>query len=275
MPTQSEPVMLINGVPGDQVAATDRGLNYGDGVFRTLRVQAHEPQAWTTQMACLRRDCLRLDLPVPDADVLLAEARRLFAHTADGVLKIVVTRGSGGRGYVPPQNVQPVRIVSAHPLPPSVETLALEVSSIRFACQPALAGVKHLNRLEQVLARTQCARNDWPDALMLDGAGRVISTTMRNVLLCLDGVWHTPSLQQAGVAGATRERLLAACHALGQPVVRADCMLSDCYAASAMIACNSVSGVTPIIRLGTHELHHSVDMAVQCRYYLAAVQESN
>lgn len=266
----SDRTILIDGMPGDRVSAADRGLNYGDGVFRTVRVSAHEPVAWATQMATLAHDCRRLRLPVPHADTLYGEARRLFAGRSDGVLKIVITRGSGGRGYAPPQASDPVRIVSAHPTPPADAVLDLAESSIRLARQPALAGVKHLNRLEQVLARRECAENGWRDALMLDCAGYVIGTTMRNVVLVSRGQWLTPALCHAGVAGATRRRIMAALAGAGRPVTQAGLTLSDCYAAQAMMACNSVSGVTPVRRLGTHEFRDSLETAAYCRDALNA-----
>lgn len=264
--------MLIDGVPGKQVPAADRGLNYGDGVFRTMRVTGCEPVAWNAQMACLMRDCQRLALPRPDTKTLYREARELFANRHEGVLKIVITRGSGGRGYAPPEPAEPLRMVSAHPAPRAVGQLALQTSAIGFPCQPALAGIKHLNRLEQVLARAECAQHGWADALMLSTEGHVISTTMRNIVLAMDGCWLTPALDKAGVAGATRARIMTAVSRAGRPITEARLLLSDCYAARAMIACNSVSGITPVVRLGTHELPDSMAMAADCRARLNEAQ---
>lgn len=264
-PDTTDPAILINGLPSDQVFALDRGLNYGDGVFRTMRVCEHTPVAWSAQMQRLAHDCRRLGLPMPAAEFLYDETRRLFSGRADGVLKILVTRGSGGRGYAPPEAVEPLRILSAHQAPPPLETLELAESSIRLPRQPALAGIKHLNRLEQVLARRECVDHGWVDALMRDTSGYVICTTMRNLLLVIDGQWVTPALDQAGVAGATRARLMAGLARAGQPVTESCLTLSDCYAAQAILACNSVSGITPVVRLASHQLPDSADRAAYCR----------
>lgn len=271
--TEPSATTLINGIGGDQLSALDRGLNYGDGVFRTIRVVAHEPVAWTAQMATLERDCRRLCLPPPDAAILYDEARHLFANRPDGVLKIIITRGVGGRGYAPPAVVEPLRIVSAHAAPDALAALELGLSTLRLARQPALAGVKHLNRLEQVLARAECVRNGWSDALMLDTADQVIGTTMRNVLIAIDGRWLTPALDNAGVAGATRGRIMSALASVRRPVIEAELALSDCYAARAMVVCNSVSGITPVRRLATHDFPGSFDMAADCRCALREAEE--
>lgn len=264
--------VLVNGVASDRIAVTDRGLNYGDGVFRTLRVAQHAPVAWLAQMERLNHDCRRLALPAPDERTLLAEARSLFSQRAGGVLKIVVTRGGGGRGYAPPERPETTRIVSAHALPPPVTELVLDVSRMRLARQPALAGVKHLNRLEQVLARNECLRRGRGDALMLDSADYVIGTTMRNILLHLDGQWVTPALDQAGVAGATRARMMAALAQAGEPVAQTALTLNACYRAQAMIACNSVSGITAVTRLAGYGFPFSLKMAAHCRA-LADIEE--
>jgi len=262
--------VLINGSAADWLPVTDRGLNYGDGVFRTLRVARHEPVAWQAHMTRLRHDCERLLLPFPDATLLRTEARHLFRQRAQGVLKIVITRGSGGRGYAPAGADTPRRILSAHALPEPVEQLQLMPAAVRLARQPALAGVKHLNRLEQVLARQECAQRGVADALMLDSAGFVIATTMRNLLLRIDGRWLTPALTQAGVAGATRARIMGALAGSNSAVRTMELTLDACRHADAAIACNSVGGAVPVTRLADRYLPYSFAMAARCRRLLAA-----
>ncbi len=257
--------VLINGEATDRLAVTDRGLNYGDGVFRTLRIAQHAPVAWGVHLQRLRHDCQRLALPMPDEALLRAEAGRLFQERSEGVLKIVITRGCGGRGYTPLADPEPNRVLSAHEPPAVTAELELGVSGIRLARQPALAGVKHLNRLEQVLARAEYTHAGQADALMLDTAGDVISTTMRNIVLRLDGYWLTPELDQAGVAGAMRQSMMSALKAAGEPVQASRLSLSDCFRAQALIACNSVTGIIGVGRLADHVFASSLDSAVHCR----------
>ncbi len=257
--------VLINGEAIDRVAVADRGLNYGDGVFRTLRISRQVPVAWDVHLQRLHHDCQRLALPMPDETLLREEAGRLFRERNQGVLKIVITRGCGGRGYAPPGAPDPNRILSAHEPREAVIELALGLSGMRLARQPALAGVKHLNRLEQVFARAECARSGHADALMRDTAGCVIGTTMRNILLRIDGYWLTPRLDQAGVAGAMRQRMMSALETAGEPVREARLRLSDCFGAQALVACNSVTGITGVTRLANHVFPSSIDSAARCR----------
>jgi len=250
---------LVDGIATRQLPADDRGLAYGDGVFRTLRIARGAPEAWAAHIERLVHDCQRLMLPAPDEVALADDARRLIAvHQApasDAVLKIMITRGSGGRGYAPLRQPQARRIVSLHELPARAtqanEPLTLDQSSIRLARQPVTAGVKHLNRLEQVLARAECDRLGVADTVLFDTQGWLISTTMRNLLLRDDqGCWYTPRLDQAGIIGATRQRLLAGLKATGHQTKEIEMRLSDLTHFNAAIACNSVAGVSGLARIG-------------------------
>ncbi len=112
-------MVLINGVATDTVASGDRGLHYGDGLFETFAVQDEEPLCWERHMARLLAGCQRLRLPCPDAGLLWNESKRVCAGLRAGVLKLIVTRGAGGRGYRPPQTPAPARVVIAYPRPSS------------------------------------------------------------------------------------------------------------------------------------------------------------
>lgn len=262
----------IDGIPDAAVAGDDRGLAYGDGIFRTLCVRAGRIVAWSVQYDCLARDCGRLDLGVPDPAWLGEEVRRAAAGLAAAVVKIMVTRGSGGRGYTPPSVVRPRVIVSAHEMPARPNgPLALDLSPVTLAQQPLLAGVKHLNRLEQVLARKACLERACTDATMCDAEGRIIATTMRNLLFCdaRDG-WVTPDLSRCGVAGASRQRLMAHRAAIGRPVGETDIRIRDLAAFTAAIACNSVGGAIAVSRIGPQVFSQSAALAERADECLAA-----
>ncbi len=252
--------ILVDGEWQDHLPADDRGLAYGDGVFRTLRVAAGKPLAWDVHLQRLAHDCERLFLPVPSKAVLADDVGRLFANSNDGVLKIMVTRGSGTRGYTP-SGANGRRILSAHPLPealPLEHSLALDRSPVVLAQQPRLAGVKHLNRLEQVLARDECRHDRVEDAFMCDADGRIICTTMRNLLFVDNkGEWLTPALTRAGIIGATRQQVTSALSAAGQAVHEVDIDLARVDKCVGAIACNSVSGVLPVSRIGSREFSDS------------------
>lgn len=261
----------IDGVATDRVPADDRGLAYSDGVFRTLVVDDGVPVAWAAQYQKLSGDCAALSIPVPDAGDLSADISALFPGSASGVARLTVTRTGAGRGYAPPVNAGSRRIVTASPMPDYIpDSLALAWSSVALAEQPALAGVKHLARLEQVLARAECRRDGADDATMCDTSGRVISTTMRNLFfLQADGRWVTPRLDRAGIAGATRARLMDAFQANGKPVTEVSIKPAGLDTYVGAIASNSVSGVIAVERIGDVRYAQSRVMAERASALLA------
>lgn len=250
--------VLLNGQPARQLPVTDRGLHYGDGVFRTARVRRGRVCAWPAHYARLTHDCRQLFLPVPDAGLVQQEVQQLFPDRGNGVLKIVVTRGSGGRGYAPPQSAQPTRLLLRYPEPDYSQQRAsgvdIAVCRTRLARNRALAGVKHLNRLEQVLARRECAQASNPEGLLLDTDGNVISGTMSNVFMVKNGALYTPSLDHAGVIGATRQRLFALAGAADKRCHEDRLSLSALSAADELFLCNSLIGVWPVTQLADTRL---------------------
>jgi 4-amino-4-deoxychorismate lyase len=207
-------VILVDGLISESLSALDRGLAYGDGVFRTMRAESGKALLWRHHYRKLERDCARLNIACPAAPALISDIERLLHHEPSCVVKIIVTRGQGGRGFAPPEHVDPTRVVASFPLPlvpPGHDEHGVRVRwcSIRLAEQPALAGVKHLNRLENVLAR-----GEWTDAaiaegIMCDAHGQVIEGTMSNVFLLERDRLITPALERCGVEGVQRERLIA------------------------------------------------------------------
>ena len=264
---------LIDGHPATELPIADRGWHYGDGVFRTLRVHAGRAQAWPAHWQRLARDCQRLYLPPPDQRELRADLERLFADGGDGVAKIIVTRGAGGRGYAPPEPPRIRRAVLRYPLPDAAgQALTVGVSSLRLGRNPALAGVKHLNRLEQVLARREAVAAGWDEALMRDERGQVICGNMSNLFLVRGQELHTPELTHAGVIGATRQRLRAAAHAAGVVCRETTVSLNDCIAADELFLCNSVFGVRAIRAIHGHAIRAGAvhELTRRCRQWLEA-----
>lgn len=228
----------------------DRGLAYGDGLFETLRVSAGRLPWWDAHLARLANGARRLGLPMPDTAWLAGEASALLANApAESVLKLVLTRGSGGRGYSAPDAPVPTVLLSAHALPaPFDSPLSLRWCETRLALQPRLAGLKHLNRLEQVLARAEWRDPAIHEGLMLDAGGRVTCATAANVFALVGGRWLTPALHEAGVAGIARGWVLANAPGAAEAELRP----ADIEAAEALFLCNAVRGILPVGRLGQH-----------------------
>ena len=236
----------------DAVPVHDRGLAYGDGLFETMRAHRGAVPWWDAHWARLAHGAARLRLPLPDAALVRNEAGRLL-DGGDGVLKLVVTRGAGGRGYAPLAAGVPTWILGRHPVPVPAPGagLALRWCETRLALQPALAGIKHCNRLEQVLARAEWPSpadpgGDADEGLMRSTDGDVVCATAANLFVLRDGRWTTPRLDRCGVAGVCRAWLLHATAA-----IEARLAVHEVESAEALILCNAVRGILPVARLDT------------------------
>jgi 4-amino-4-deoxychorismate lyase len=254
--TDSEgvPQILVNGKATDGLSVLDRGLQYGDGLFETFRIHDELPQFWDRHIFRLARGCERLRLPAPPLEQLTDEARQLCEGRQSGVLKIIVTRGGGGRGYGPPGEVHPSRIVVRFPAPNYPESysrqgVAVRICDTRLGINPALAGLKHLNRLEQVLARAEWRDPAIHEGLMCDTEGRVVEGTMSNVFAVRDGRLLTPELSRCGVAGIMREVVLELAAKNAIPVQECSLEVEYLMSSQEVFLTNSLIGIWPVRRL--------------------------
>lgn len=246
-------MILVNGLPAGAVDARDRGLAYGDGVFRTLRVSGGRPVWWRDHFAKLAADCAALRLECPDETVLRAEVDGV-AGAADVVVKIIVTRGVGVRGYAATPGNACSRVVLAAPLPVHAQAdasadIRARWCTLRLSRQPRLAGIKHLNRLENVLARSEWDDPDIFEGLLCDDGGAVVGGVMSNLFWARGDILFTPDVRESGVAGVARARLLRAAKRLGIPTRIDRFPQAAILAADEVMICNSLVGVRRIARL--------------------------
>lgn len=252
--------ILVNGVEADRVSALDRGLAYGDGLFETIRATDGVAPLWARHLARLHEGCARLGLPAPGIGTLADEFARVVGGSPDAVVKIILTRGIGERGYAPPAIANSTRIVAAFPTPrlPADwyrDGIRVRCCELRLAAQPRLAGIKHLNRLEQVLARGEWSDADVVEGLMFDQRDNLVSATSANVFAAVDGELRTPPVDACGVAGVLRGALLEAL-----PDVRVQTTTKeDLMRADELFLTSSVRGVLPVraldesaLRVGRH-----------------------
>lgn len=237
---------LINGDSPGQITAANRGLQYGDGLFETVAVVDGRPLLWDAHMARLQRDAHRLGFDPPPEERLTYEVAALARVHPQAVLKIVVVRAAQGRGYRG-RTRESERVVTAWPWPTLAPAGALDIAwcATPLARQPRLAGMKHLNRLEQVLAQNELDPACW-EGLMQDTAGWVIEGTMSNVFIVSDGVLATPRLDQAGVAGVMRDQVLHRARERGIPVIVEALSRERVLAADEVFLTNSLMGVRTV-----------------------------
>lgn len=240
----------VDGQVGNCVPLSDRALQYGDGVFRTLLVWDGVVQRLASQLDKLLADAQQIGLKPPPRARLEQELSTIAGRRQRAVIKLVLSAGDSARGYL--RGDTPCRrMLSASPLPPwpaAYWSDGIRIASLayRLSEQPALAGVKHLNRLDQVLARAQLPEG-CSEGLLGDQRGLLSSGIMSNVFWWQDGGWHTPPLDRAGVAGSTRADIIRCLDSLDMPVRITQQSLEHCQAqCTALFVCNSVVGIWPV-----------------------------
>ncbi|MGL4939592.1 aminodeoxychorismate lyase [Shewanella sp.] len=206
-------MIWVNGSVQATIAAADRGLAYGDGLFATMRTNADGILWFETHQARVNDGAARLGFDWQMGTALCQQLTDLAKQYPHHCIKLLITRGVGGRGYAPPCHSTVTEVVSVHPIPAHYAQwqqrgVALQTSTVLLGHQPLLAGIKHLNRLEQVLIRSQPLAADVDDWLVLDCNGKVIESSMANLFFIKDRCVFTPSLAECGVSGVMREQVI-------------------------------------------------------------------
>ncbi|MBQ26270.1 aminodeoxychorismate lyase [Alcanivorax sp.] len=236
----------------------DRGLAYGDGVFETVRVAASgEAPLWSRHRARMVAGLHALDIALPDQSRLDAALNEGIAalRGEPGVVKLTVTRGVGGRGYLPPASAKPTVLWQSGELPAWSERLRREGLVLGLCQTPLypepLAGFKHLNRLPQVMARREVAGQGWDEGLLLSTRRQPLEATSMNLFARFADHWWMPDLAAAGagVAGVMRSHLFDTLQQQGEKVICDLRPLSQLRTADGLFLCNSIVGVLPVRKL--------------------------
>jgi 4-amino-4-deoxychorismate lyase len=272
-----QPAIWLDGTPTSVLPLPDRGLDYGDGLFETLLVHRGKPLYTELHMGRMAHGLRVLALP----DCLKAALQQLenAANTAFSLykwqwaaLRLGVTRGPGQRGYAPLANALPRILIQIGCLDRDggqMSTAAtLGVASIRLSKQPLLAGIKHLNRLEQVLAAAQAQAEGADECIMLDQTDHLTCVVAGNLFLVRSGKLLTPKLSECGVLGTRRSLIMEKwAPSIGLEVCEVSLKLSDLLTAEEVFYSNSLQTVRPIFRLREQNWdNHSVCTALFQRY---------
>ena len=242
---------LVDGEISDRISAADRGMNFGDGLFENIAVVHGQPRFWQRHIDRLNAGCEQLGIAATPQALLLREVKTVSAGQSKCVVKIIITRGVSGRGFVADSSAQVSRIVSSWSWPQDPDMLSqlgisARICNLRLGIQPALGGLSHLNRLEQVLARAEW--NDSPphEGILLDREDHVISAISANIFLVKSGHLLTPRLDRCGVRGVMRGAIIK------EFIERCEqrrIMLDMLPEADEVFVCNTVRGVFPITRI--------------------------
>ncbi len=242
---------LINGEIGQSVNVLDRGLQYGHGVFETMAIDQGRPLFWDFHWRRLLRGCETLQIPEPAESVLLRELQTVAAGHASAVGKVTLTAGASGPGYIDSNPLASNRIVAAYPWPESVAAarrsgIRMRYCQTRLSHNRVLSRIKHLNRLEQVLAVAEWRDQAYREGLVCDQEGYVISATSANLVIVLEGRLMTPRLDRCGIRGTLRDAIRAgfSTHMEKRRITRE--MVAE---ADEVFVCNSVRGVWPVVAI--------------------------
>ncbi len=246
--------ILINGQPTDSISIHDRGLQYGDGLFETIAVVNGQPLLLEKHLSRLTNSADLLKFPNQNINIIKNELFEFSQSIDRGIIKIILTRGVGGRGYGLPTEQSPNRILVKYPWPDYpqdmiVNGVKLRICDLRLSKQAIFFGSKHLNRLEQVMARSEWSDKAIFEGLLLDENDKIIECTMSNVFFIKDKTLFTPELNKSGVKGILREVVLEHAEKLGFKTTESSMVISDLNQMEECFITNSIIGICPVNQL--------------------------
>jgi 4-amino-4-deoxychorismate lyase len=246
-------ISIVDARAGGRVDPADRGLAYGDGLFETMACRGGRIRWLDHHLDRLLPGCGRLAIPAPDRSVL---RRELEAHCppGDAVVKLIVTRGAGARGYRVPEPAEPAMILSINPWPllPAADYtrgIAVRTCTLRLGENPQLAGLKHLCRLEQVLAQMEIDGTTAQEGLVRSSSGYVVGGIASNVFGVRGRGLVTPRISRCGVSGVMRRVVLEHAARAGIEAVEADLVPADLHTCDELFMTNAVVGLKPVSQL--------------------------
>ena len=245
--------VLVNGTPATEVSVFDRALQFGEGVFETIACLNGRPRFLPLHLERLEYGCERLGIQPPVQEEIAAEIRGLVSGVERSIVKLLVTGGEAvARGYARSGSERATRITIRYPWPHEDaarlhDGVMTRTLSMRLGENPRLAGLKHCNRLEQVLARAEIANDPHlAEGILFSSSGNLVSGTMTNVFLVRESVLLTPRIDQCGVAGVMRRVVLREARQLGIPTRECELRSENLQAADEVFLTNARIGIWPV-----------------------------
>ena len=246
----------INGKLTNKISIEDRAVQYGDGVFETIAIKDKLPEFWKEHYQRLSKGCKILKIKCLPETFLKKEINKFIKKSKKKkfVLKIIISRGIGGRGYNPPKNAKPTRILGIYDWPnyPEINLtkgITMDVCKTRISLQPFLSEIKHLNRLEQIIARSEWQNKTISESIMLDLNNNVIEGTMSNIFGVKKSIFYTPNIKSAGIEGIMRGIILKLLKKNKKKYIIKKITLKEFLKFDEIFMCNSIFGVWPVIKI--------------------------
>ena len=246
----------VNGKISKTIDVRDRSVQYGDGVFETIAVKEKSLKFWKEHYQRLNKGCKVLKIKCPPEVFLKKEINKFLRKTKKEklVLKIIISRGVGGRGYNPPRNTKPTRILGIYDWPNYLETnftkgIMMDICKTRISAQPFLSKIKHINRLEQIIARSEWQSRNIAESIMLDMNNNVIEGTMSNIFGIKKNIFYTPIIENSGVEGIMRGVILKLLEKNKKKNIIKKITLKELLKFDEVFVCNSIFGIWPVIKI--------------------------
>lgn len=242
----------INGEMETKVPIMDRGLAYGHGVFETIRISAGYSSLFDLHISRLINGAKILGIPIDKTSIETYFYDLIKLSPSEGIIKIIITAGSGQRGYAYSKPVDTCYIMQWFPIKPiplydKRKGVALHKCKYRLPYSPILGGLKHLNRLDQIIARAEWS-DDFYDGLMLDQDDNIIECTSNNIFIFKNESWITPKTDQCGVSGVMREYLInILLPSAGFKIKEVNLNMDAFLLADEVFICNSINGIIPVV----------------------------
>ena len=240
----------VNGKLTNKINIKDRVVQYGDGVFETIAVKKNSVEFWKEHYRRLSQGCRVLKIKCPSELFLRKEITNFLKKIKKKkfVLKLIISRGEGGRGYKPPKNMKPTRILGAYDWPHYPEInykkgIKIGICKSKIGFQPFLSKIKHLNRLEQVIARSEWETKKITESIMLDFNDNVIEGTMSNIFGIKKNIFYTPLIQFSGVEGVMRNVILKLLKKRKEKYKIKKITMKELLSFDEIFICNSIFGI--------------------------------
>jgi len=269
--------ICINGIFKRKIDIADRGFQFGDGVFETIAFFEDKLEFWDEHMSRLKKGCKILSIPCPDLKKIFFKAKKMCKSFGDrGVLKLIVSRGIGERGYRIPENITPSWVISLHIWPEFPKANFNQGVNVRkcvttISRQPLLSRIKHLNRLEQIFARSEWKTKSIVEGLMCDDKGYVIEGTMSNIFLVKGNRLHTPNLNFCGIDGVMRNVVINIARSKKIEVSIQNIKYNELFKADGLFLVNSLIGIWPVRQLG-NKRYQPIDLTKEIANKLEAIR---
>lgn len=273
----------VDGQVQSTLDVLDRAVQYGDGFFTTMLAAEGQLYNWPAHWRRLSASVVRLGFPEIEEQTVLQQLRQaLTGNLQPIVVKVIVSRGLGGIGYQPPVEAKPRIIIQASPHPTYKKAsdmtemhpaMAVALCESICAINPQLAGMKHLNRLENVLARAELAGTAFSEGIMLNARQKVISATQSNVFLIKGTRLITPALVESGVEGTTRHQLRFLSESLGLEWIECEITLDEIRNADELFLSNAVRGIMPVKEF--MDMKFAVERVVEIQQAWSQWQQNN